>query len=292
MRFQEEIRLKAPAKIDLGLNVFWSRKKEKYDTFGIMQSIAIFDDVIVRKADFSGIRIFCNDKILEQDKNGFIYEFIINLLARYEINYGLLIKIFRRIPKGNDLGEEASICVAILKGVAKLFDLRISKYQALQLCSEYGRDMVFCFLNGTVFINSNGGLKNLMALPRVFILLVEMHFNFSKDDIFDELNLKKISFYSERANKLIYAINSHKLKLISRNLYNELETFICYLEPKIKEIKNFVLQGDAMGVNLNRFGNCMFAFFNDFDKAKKIGEKLEKKFLGTKCLVTKTIQSE
>ena len=145
MRFQEEIRLKAPAKIDLGLNVFWSRKKEKYDTFGIMQSIAIFDDVIVRKADFSGIRIFCNDKILEQDKNGFIYEFIINLLARYEINYGLLIKIFRRIPKGNDLGEEANVCVAILKGVAKLFDLRISKYQALQLCSEYGRDMVFCF---------------------------------------------------------------------------------------------------------------------------------------------------
>ncbi len=292
MKLQEEIRLKAPAKIDLGLNVFWNKKIEKYDTFGIMQSIAIFDDVIIRRAGLSGFKIFCNDKTLEKNKSGFIYEFIKKMIEEYEINCGMVIKIFRRIPKEIDLGEEASICVAILKGLAKLFDLRMSKYQALQLCSKYGRDMVFCFLNGTVFINSNGGFKHLLALPRVFVLLVKMDFDFSQDDIFNELNSKKISFYSERANKLIYAINNHKLKLISRNLYNELETFICCLEPKIKEIKNFILQNNALGVNLNRFGKCMFGFYSDFDKAQKTGEKLEQNFSGTKCLVTKTIHSE
>ena len=292
MKSHEEIRLKAPARIDLGLNAFWNKRTGKYDTFGIMQSIALFDDVIIRKAGLCGFKIFCNDKTLEKDKSGFIYEFIRKMIEKYEINCGVVIKIFRRIPKGNDLGEEASICVAILKGFAKLFDLRISKYQALQLCSEYGRDMVFCFLNGTVFVNSNGGLKHLAALPRVFVLIVEMSFNFSREDIFNELNSKKISFYSERASKLIYAINNRKLKLISRNLYNELETFICCLEPKIKEIKNFILQNDALGVNLNGFGKCMFCFYSDFDKAKKTGEKLEKKFLGTKSLVTKVVQSE
>ena len=134
MKLQDEIRLKAPAKIDLGLNVFWNKKKEKYDTFGIMQSIAIFDDVIIRKAGLSGFKILCNDKTLEKNKSGFIYEFIKKMLEEYEINCGMIIKIFRRIPKEIDLGEESSICVAILKGLAKLFNLRISKYQALQLC--------------------------------------------------------------------------------------------------------------------------------------------------------------
>ena len=45
-------------------------------------------------------------------------------------------------------------------------------------------------------------------------------------------------------------------------------------------------------MNLNRFGKCMFGFYSDFDKEQKTGEKLEQKFLGAKCLVTKTIHSE
>ena len=35
MKSHEEIRLKAPARIDLGLNAFWNKRTGKYDTLNM-----------------------------------------------------------------------------------------------------------------------------------------------------------------------------------------------------------------------------------------------------------------
>ena len=289
MRLQEEIRFKTPAKIDLGLDVFFNHRTGNYGMSGIMQSIGIFDDVIVRKSTVPGFKIFCNDKDLEKNKESVIYKFVKYVIEKYEIKRGVTIKLFKRIPKEFDLGEDASDCVAILKGLINLCGIRLSKYQMLKLCTTYGREMVFNFTGGTMFISHNNNFKHLPIIPRVFVLIVSTGFIFSRDDVLKKWQERNRHVYNKKSEILTYAIKKHSLKLISRNLYNNLETIIYYLDPKIREIKNLILENGALGTNLNGFGKCIFGFFGNFDRAHKVGELLKNKFPESKIYVTKTI---
>lgn len=292
MRLQEEVRLKTPAKIDLGLGIFFNHRIGTYGISSIMQSVGIFDDVIVRKSAVPGFRIFCNDKELEKNKEGYIYNFVKCVLEKCEIKNGIIIKLFRRIPNGIDLGEDGSDCVAILKGLIKLFGVGLSKYQILKLCMIYGRDVVFNYTGGTMFIGHNNSFKHLLAVPRSFVLIAETGFSFSSEYVLKKWQEKKMRSYDKKSEILTYAIKNHRLKSISRNLYNDLETIIYCLDPKTRAIRNLILENGALGVNLNGFGKCIFGFFGNFDKTHKVGELLKSKFPENKIFITRTINDK
>lgn len=70
----DSIRLKARAKINLGLDVLGKRDNGYHDVRMVMQTVGIYDRLIINKIPEDDIRIDINLKFLPVNENNLIYK--------------------------------------------------------------------------------------------------------------------------------------------------------------------------------------------------------------------------
>ena len=70
----KQIELKALAKINLGLDVLGRRENGYHDVRMIMQSVYLYDDVVIVRKDLPGIEVETNLHFLPTDENNIAYK--------------------------------------------------------------------------------------------------------------------------------------------------------------------------------------------------------------------------
>jgi len=290
---KNEVRLKAPAKINLTLDLISKRRDGYHNILSVMQTISLFDDIIIRKTSNPGINVFCNDAYLSNNKNNLVYKITQDILDEYKITSGVSIKLFKRIPVGAGLGGGSSDCATALKGLIELFKLNITKYGALRMCKKYGMDVPFFYMGGTVLVSGTGcTLKKISDHPRVGVLLVKPKYSLITSEIFNLVKPRDFNSKYLRTPKIIDAINKKNIKWISRDFYNGLENVVSRSYPEIIDLKKSVLESGALGSGMTGSGPTVFGYFEDFQKARKAAESLKSKFNNIETFVTKTINED
>lgn len=285
----DSVKLKAPAKINLTLNLVSKRHDGYHNISSVMQTIALFDNIIIRKSKLPGIKVFSNIPYLPTDKNNLVYKIAQDLMNEYKIDCGITIKIFKRIPIGAGLGGGSSDCATTLKAIIKLFQLSISKYQTYKICERYGADVPFCFMGGTVLTSGIGNiLKKLPEHPKTIVLLVKPKFSVSTARIYKLTDKKEIQLRTSASQKIIHAIKNCDIKMIAENFYNALESSTADLYPDIYKIKNIMLKNNALGSCMSGSGPTVFGYFENFYTAKKAAAQIEKKFPQATTFLTQT----
>ena len=94
----DAVKLKALAKINLGLDVLGRRENGYHDVRMVMQSIYLYDNVSIEKTEEPGIKLVSNLYYLPVDEKNIAYKAAKMLMDEFQISSGVKIYLDKHIP--------------------------------------------------------------------------------------------------------------------------------------------------------------------------------------------------
>ena len=142
-----DVRICAPAKVNLILRVLDRRTDGYHNLWSLMQTVALEDELHIRlQSDTTGVRLRCDDPTLPTDGRNLVARAAGVVLERAGLSVGLDIRIVKRIPVSAGLGGGSSDAAATIVGLNRLLALGWSTSQMAQVGQVLGSDVPFFFL--------------------------------------------------------------------------------------------------------------------------------------------------
>jgi 4-diphosphocytidyl-2-C-methyl-D-erythritol kinase len=167
-----EIRVKAPAKINIGLTVHNRRADGFHEIESVMQQVSLADTLLMEEWPVPGLLLRCNVPGLVSEDN--LVCKAANILER-EAGFklpGVRISLYKNIPEAAGLAGGSSDAAAALRGLNKLWGLQLDNRALLKLGAELGSDVPFCLTGGTALARGRGEiLEPLPQLPFFWVVL-------------------------------------------------------------------------------------------------------------------------
>ena len=147
----KEIKVKAPAKINMTLEVLNRREDGFHDIKSIMHTVNLYDFLTfsIEEAEKIQIELSGNSDEIPYNESNLVYKAITRYLEKAEIsNVKIKCYIEKNIPVAAGLAGGSSDAAATLFALNKLFDERFSYEEMASLCAETGSDVFFCYRGG------------------------------------------------------------------------------------------------------------------------------------------------
>ena len=162
--------VKAPAKLNLTLEVLGKRPDGFHEIRSVLQTIDLCDTLHFEGGQ--GISFQC-------DMPGWsVGESLVSRAASLlqevaGVSQGASIKIEKRIPLMSGLGGDSSDAAAVLRGLNELWGLGLSREKLPGLAAQLGSDVSFFLHGGTAMVEGRGEkVTPLPSLPNMWVVLV------------------------------------------------------------------------------------------------------------------------
>ena len=168
------IKVKAPAKINLGLKVLRRRSDGYHDLFSVMEQLSLCDTILLEPHHEKGWRFFCSEPSLSGREN--IVCRAAALMAdragrRAELQ-GVRISLYKSIPVAAGLAGGSSDAAAVLKGLNSFWQIGLEAPELMEIGAIIGSDVPYCLQGGTAAVRGRGEkLSPLPALPFFWVIL-------------------------------------------------------------------------------------------------------------------------
>lgn len=269
-----EIIEKAPAKINLGLDVLHKREDGYHELEMVMSSVDLADRLTFEKLPEDQIIIETNKAFLPVDKRNNVYQAAAILKERYSISEGIKITIEKQIPVAAGLGGGSSDCAAALRGMNRLWNLDLSFAELVEMGLEVGTDVPYCLYGTTSFIQGKGEIvRPLIPMPQCWVILVKPRVSVSTRKIFQQVELKDLPHPDMRA--LSQAILSEDYDEMIRQMGNSLEATTIPKYPVVQQIKDRMMQYGADIALMTGSGPTVFALCRQHSRAQRIYNALK-----------------
>ncbi|MCL2564311.1 MAG: 4-(cytidine 5'-diphospho)-2-C-methyl-D-erythritol kinase [Defluviitaleaceae bacterium] len=259
----------ANAKINLALDVVGKREDGYHELSTIMQTIALKDKLTIRKLYTNRIKLNSNVKWLPNDERNLAYAAAKVLLDMFELDFGVLIEIDKKIPICAGLGGGSADAAATLLGIKKLFNLPVSMDELMEIGLELGADVPFCLMKGTALAEGIGEeLTPLPPCPDTHIVIAKPPVSVSTKEVFRQFKQENVNKRPD-INKMIQDIENGDIKSVASGLVNVLESVTVKEFVVIERIKRLMLLNGAIGATMSGSGPTVFGMFEDKPKAQK-----------------------
>ena len=270
-----EIRENAFAKINLSLDVLGKRDDGYHGILSVMQSIALYDYVtikVVPREDYDTsinyvksypTRNIAIGRGLPRDSRNTAVRAADAFFAFTGIKgFRAEITLDKHIPVGAGLGGGSSDAAAVLRGLNRLFETRLSAEFLRALGEGVGSDVPFCVEGGTVIARGRGEfLEPIAPFPNCEIVIVKPTFSVSTAELFAAFDRTKVRCHPE-TNSLVAAITDGDLHRAVRYLYNVFEDVLPpHQGAEIASIREKLLDEGALGAVMTGTGSAVFGIF-------------------------------
>lgn len=269
------IELKAPAKINLSIDVLSKRPDGYHNVQMIMQSISLYDRVIIEEIK-SGIEIKCNNPNIPCDEKNIAFKAAKIIMETHNISSGVKITLFKKVPHSAGLAGGSTDAAAVLKGINTIFELGLNNNALAEYGKNIGSDVPFCINGGTMLAEGIGEmLTKLEPLLETYIVLIKPKISVSTAWVYSNLNLSEIT---ERPDTsfLINAIKEKNIESVAKNMKNVLESVTIKEYPIIAQIKQKLIDLGAAGSIMSGSGPSVFGVFLDRKQAEYAFETMMK----------------
>ncbi len=257
---------KAPAKINLAIDVIAKRPDGYHEISTIMQSISLYD-IITLEANGSGeVSVNTDSQFVPSGSTNIVYKTVELIRSKYNIEDGIEVHIEKNIPVAAGLAGGSTDAAAAIKLLNKALNLRMSKAEIYDFAKSIGSDVSFCIEGGTALGEGLGERLTLLPeIPDCYILLVKPDISVSTKKVYEGIELNKIS---ERPDikGMVKAIKNKDIIGLSKKLCNVLETVTIKQYPMVKELKHKLMEYGALGSLMSGSGPSVFGIFDDTEK--------------------------
>lgn len=286
MGSNNDISLKALAKINLGLDVVRRREDGYHEVRMIMQTIQLYDRLDIKRTQEPGIQIQTNLSFLPVNENNLIYKAAKLLMDEFSITDGVSVKLDKRIPVAAGMAGGSTDAAAMLIGVNRLFSLGLTKRQLMERGVQIGADVPYCIMRGTALAEGIGeALSPLPPMVKCPVLIAKPSISVSTKFVYQNLKLDDTTIHPD-IDRMIDDIKAKNLHDIAAHMGNVLETVTIPNYPVIDEIKKHMLSNGAVGAMMSGSGPTVFGLFDDEDTAKKAYKAMRSSHLARQVYLT------
>lgn len=266
----KSIQIKAPAKINIGLNITGKRLDGYHNLFTLFYPIHDLHDIIrFYKNDKTELIVEGNQKELQEDNLILSALELVENFTGKQINVS--IELEKNIPVGAGMGGGSSDAAATLLSLNELYDLKISEDLLYGIALELGSDVPFFIKSKPAIGKSRGEVLNLVDfIIKYPILIVNPGIHISTQNIFSKL--KK---YSSAKDIHISTPNSFSdVSNFSKYFINDFEEIVFSDYPEVADIKTTLINCEAGYASMTGTGSTVFGIFRNNEDAQKAVKKL------------------
>ncbi len=280
------IELKALAKINLGLDVLGKRENGYHDVRMVMQTIYLCDDVKLERRPGGKITIETNLHYLPSNENNIAYRAAQMLIEEFELTDGVHITLKKRIPVAAGLAGGSSNAAAVLFGMNRLFNLRLSQEELMERGVKLGADVPYCIMRGTVLAEGIGEeLTVLSPMPKCYVLIAKPAISVSTKVVYEKLDDSPIVQHPN-IDGIIQGLEEGNLLTVTEHMGNVLEQVTISDYPVIEDIKNVMKEHGAINAMMSGSGPTVFGIFQKSQDAKRAMSALKTKKIATQIYLT------
>lgn len=266
------------AKINLTLDVLNRRQDGYHDIKMIMQTVSLFDLILVDRTYDSGISVATNLRYLPNNDKNIAYKAADAFLQKTGADGGAKIMIHKNIPVAAGLAGGSGNCAAVLTAMNMLHGNILTDTELHEIGASLGADVPYCFGGGTQIAEGIGEiLTPLDAMPEVYILLVKPQINVSTAAIYEQIDSAPISIRPD-TEAMKRALREQDINGIAQNLCNVMEAVTEKMYPIIGGIKRKMMMNGALGAVMSGSGPTVFGIFDDFKTAKANADSFSMQF--------------
>lgn len=287
------MKLLAPAKINLFLEVVDKRIDGYHNIRTIFQKIELFDELSFEVIG-DGIELAVSGASLPTGHDNIVYRAAKCIMDYANIKKGVKIHIKKNIPLAAGLGGGSSDAAAALLGACSLWGIDISFNELLVMAADLGADVPFFLYGASALGLGRGDELYPINMPcQMQLLIVNPCIEISTASVYQKYdslnNTKMLLTKDEKDIKIIRFMQGEvSIKNIGGFLYNDLEAVVFNDYPVVKELKDELIKHGAAGSLMTGSGPTVFGVFLNEKEAMKGASELEKR--GYKVWVTKTLR--
>ena len=263
------------AKINLGLEVLYKRPDTYHQILSVLLKINLNDYISLKESEENQI---LQDGIEENDN---ILKKVLSFMQEHYINTPIKLEVRKNIPYSSGLGGGSSNAASLIKGLNKLWKLKLNADEMKNIALNFGSDVPFFISHNTAIVEGRGEIIHEIPRPsfnQILLICPKIYIDQKTEKIYDNV----LSYTDgSRTMKTISMIKEKKR--ISYDLYNGLESSALSIFPTLEYSKNILSNLRLNSLNLTGAGPTYYSIFYD-DSATFWKKKIEAK-LKAKCFV-------
>lgn len=261
--------LKAPAKINLTLDVLSKRTDGFHEIEMVMTTVDLADRVTLTLLDSNQIIIDCPIAYVPLDERNHAYQAAKVVKEKFGITQGVHIFIEKNIPIAAGLAGGSSDAAATIKGLNQLWNLNMSIEEMADLGAKVGSDVSFCVYGGTAVARGRGEkIEPISPPPSCWVILAKPPIGVSTADVYGALSVSDLG--GGKTREMVEAIEKRDFLKVCQCLSNDLESVTLQMHPEVKRIKERMERSGADGVLMSGSGPTVFALIEKESKANRI----------------------
>ena len=133
-----------------------SRENGYHDVRMVMQTVYLYDQIVITKTKQPGVKAETNLFYLPVDENNLACRAAKMLIDEFNITEGVHISMDKKIPVSAGMAGGSADAAAVLFGVNKMFGLGLSMTELEERGVKLGADVPYCLMRGTVLAEGIG----------------------------------------------------------------------------------------------------------------------------------------
>ena len=282
----DKIKLKALGKINLGLDVLGRRPNGYHDVRMVMQTVYLYDQILLEKTDKEGISLETNLFYLPVNENNLAYRAAKMLIDEFAIKEGVHISLEKHIPVAAGMAGGSSNAAAVLYGMNRLLQLGLTDQELMDRGVQLGADVPYCIMRGTVLAEGIGEkLTPLPAMPKCHVLLAKPPISVSTQKVYEKLDAQEVTKHPD-IDGILLGLQTGDLEKITSSMGNVLENVTITEYPQIKRIKDVMKEEGALNAMMSGSGPTVFGIYDDKMLARRAAARIREEQLAKQVHVT------
>ena len=280
--------VRAPAKINLTLEVLSRRTDGFHEVRSVIQTIGLYDQLSFQP----GKKI-----VIKCDHTGWLAEESLvpkaaSLLKETSgCSEGTTIELSKKIPLLSGLAGDSSDAAAVLIGLSKLWGLAFPPGELAQLASQLGSDVAFFLFGGTALVQGKGELVSpLPPLSKMWLVLLMPavpRYTGKTGWLYSSLNERHYTD-GQITEKLVVLLTKGD-DVTPANLFNVFDNIAYDSFKGLDDYRERFLKAGADSVHLAGSGPSLFTMAKDRVQAEKIYKQLTEQ--GLEAYLAETLEA-
>ena len=287
----DSVRIQAPAKVNLSLEVRGRRSDGYHELRTIMQAVDLRDEIRLGSRDDGRITLSCDAEDVPDGERNLAFRAAELLKGELGITDGVDIELLKRIPPGAGLGGGSSDCAATLRGLNVLWQGGLDAHTLENLGGELGSDVPFFVRGGTAVCTGRGEKVEQTPTRGPFhYVIVLPGFPVSTASVYarcgDSLTMTQGGY-----NNIYRALQAGNAEKLGSFLFNALEEPACREDARLAELKERM---DSLAKQTRSFGRLLCGSGSSIlslHAGKKDAERAARIYGGALALRTEPVAS-
>jgi 4-diphosphocytidyl-2-C-methyl-D-erythritol kinase len=274
-----ELRVRAPAKVNLYLEVLGRRADGFHEVRTIMQAVSLCDELEFSPRADGRVILECSDPGLPSGEGNLVVRAARRLQQRCQVQRGAHVALRKHIPLGGGLGGGSSDCAVTLLALRRLWELDAPADVLAGLATELGSDVPFFLRGGTALCEGRGEKVSPLACPeRLYYVLVMPPLAVPTAGVYGALRPGLTSCTTGGEN-VIQGLMGGDVDLLGHYLRNDLQGPALTLHPRLKEVweglQRFEAASGSAGILLSGSGSSFLVLMRDEGAARRAAGVLQ-----------------